>query len=33
MQASAEQAGRGIQQTFTEVVNRAKDVYSTNGRQ
>ena len=28
MQASAEQTGRGIQQTFSEVVNRAKDVYS-----
>jgi hypothetical protein len=32
LQASAEQAGRGIQQTFTEVVNRAKDVYAANGR-
>ena len=32
LQASAEQAGRGIQQTFTEVVSRAKDVYSADGR-
>jgi hypothetical protein len=30
MQISAEQTGRGIQQTFGEVVNRTKDVYSRN---
>lgn len=28
MQVSAEQTGRGIQQTFGEVVNRTKDVYT-----
>ena len=28
MQASAEQAGRGIQQTFSEVVTRTKDAYT-----
>jgi hypothetical protein len=32
LQTSAEQTGRGIQQTLTEAANRAKDVYSPNGR-
>lgn len=30
LQASAEQAGKGIQQTFTEFVSKTKDVYARN---
>ena len=30
LQASAEQAGKGIQETFGAVVTRMKDVYSKN---